>query len=287
MDVLIKNRGGGGGKLDQLVFPLLNLGRTRNWNQSSGVRKRVVSKKVGGLGNFWQMFPCTEISSKRSFPAVLPWQKKAIIFDIPGPSRSAKTETRVDSPKPPFYTTALLFPLEKWFESLQSQSTIKLCYKSLAIWALLECFWNSGTFKFWQTVCVFIIDLWQQIGSTWCVKGGSMRDFLAKATFCSRFPKTHDHTEVWTHPPPFLSHHHKRSEPLSAESLLSTANKIVTFFHLKAFHACNRKHEKLCWLSVGKLFPEVVLWLLLLLLSSSSSVGQSAHRSSVPLKPLI
>ena len=33
-------------------------------------------------GRFWQMFRCTKISSKKSFPAVLPWQKKTMIFDI-------------------------------------------------------------------------------------------------------------------------------------------------------------------------------------------------------------
>ena len=31
-------------------------------------------------GSFWQMFPCVEISSKKSFPAALPWPKKAVIF---------------------------------------------------------------------------------------------------------------------------------------------------------------------------------------------------------------
>ena len=29
------------------------------------------------------MFSCTDISSKECFPAVLPWQKKDMIFDIP------------------------------------------------------------------------------------------------------------------------------------------------------------------------------------------------------------
>ena len=37
-------------------------------------------------GWFWQMFPCTEISSTKSFPAVLPWQEKAM-FDVPGPQQ--------------------------------------------------------------------------------------------------------------------------------------------------------------------------------------------------------
>ena len=54
-------------------------------------------------GCFWQMLPCTEMSYKKSFPAVLPWQKKAMIFDVPGP----KTQNKGISAK-----TALLFPLE-------------------------------------------------------------------------------------------------------------------------------------------------------------------------------
>ena len=45
----------------------------------SGVHTRLVSKRV-----VWQMFPCNEISSKKSLPAVLPWQKTAIFFDKSG-----------------------------------------------------------------------------------------------------------------------------------------------------------------------------------------------------------
>ena len=61
----------------------------------SGVRKRVVLADA----------PCTEISSKKSFTAVLPWQKKAMILDIPGPQN--QNEGTFDSPKRPFYKTAL------------------------------------------------------------------------------------------------------------------------------------------------------------------------------------
>ena len=41
---------------------------------------------------------------------MLPWQKKAMIFDIPRPPNPG---TRAHSPKPPFYRTALLFPLDQ------------------------------------------------------------------------------------------------------------------------------------------------------------------------------
>ena len=52
---------------------------------------------------FWQMFPFTKISSKQSFPAVLPWKKKAMIFDIPGPQRPERGHIRQNHPftKPP------------------------------------------------------------------------------------------------------------------------------------------------------------------------------------------
>ena len=42
------------------------------------------------------MFPCPEVSSNKPFPAVLPWQNRAMILDIPGPP---KTRTRVHSPR--------------------------------------------------------------------------------------------------------------------------------------------------------------------------------------------
>ena len=58
-------------------------------------------------GWFWQMLSCTEISTKKSFPAVLTLAEESYDFDIPGP----KNQTRAHSPKPPFYKTALLFPL--------------------------------------------------------------------------------------------------------------------------------------------------------------------------------
>ena len=62
------------------------------------------SKSVGGSqkggfrkGGFGRCSPCTEIPSKKSFPAAF---------------LDPKTRTRAHSPKPPFYKTALLFPLK-------------------------------------------------------------------------------------------------------------------------------------------------------------------------------
>ena len=66
----------------------------------SGVRKRVVSKRV-----ILEDVPCTETSSqKTSFPAVLPWQKKAMIFDVPGLLKPERGYIRQNHPfpKPPF-----------------------------------------------------------------------------------------------------------------------------------------------------------------------------------------
>ena len=41
------------------------------------------------------MFPCTAISSSNtSFPAVLRWQKKAMIFDVPGPTKPERGHIR-------------------------------------------------------------------------------------------------------------------------------------------------------------------------------------------------
>ena len=55
-------------------------------------------------GWVWQMFHCTEVSSEKSFPAVLPWQKKAMTFDIPGPQKPERGYIRQSRPftKPPF-----------------------------------------------------------------------------------------------------------------------------------------------------------------------------------------
>ena len=50
-------------------------------------------------GWFWQMFLCTEFPPKILFPAVLPWQKKAMIFDIPEPPKPEQGT----SPKAPFF----------------------------------------------------------------------------------------------------------------------------------------------------------------------------------------
>ena len=57
------------------------------------------------------MFPCTEISSQMSFPAILPWQKKAMLFDNPGPPKTGK---RAHSPKPPFCKTAICLFAQVW-----------------------------------------------------------------------------------------------------------------------------------------------------------------------------
>ena len=85
--------------LDLCEVPALNCLMLIGGTQKGGFQK----------GGFWQMFPCTEISSKHS-SATLPWQKKAMIFDIPWPP---KTRARAQSPKQPFYQTTLLHnPLE-------------------------------------------------------------------------------------------------------------------------------------------------------------------------------
>ena len=71
----------------------------------SGFRKRAVLK-----GRFWQTFRCTEVSSKKSFHAVLPWQKKAMIFVIPGPPKPEWVHIRQNCPftKPPFCFLSIL-----------------------------------------------------------------------------------------------------------------------------------------------------------------------------------
>ena len=56
--------------------------------------KRVVSKTFGPKGWFWRMFPRNENRNEGTF----------------GCSPGTKTGTRVRSPKPPFYQTALLSP---------------------------------------------------------------------------------------------------------------------------------------------------------------------------------
>ena len=51
--------------------------------------------EFGGSQRFWQMFPRTGISSKKSFPAMLPWQKTAVVL-------GTKAGPRLHLPKPPF-----------------------------------------------------------------------------------------------------------------------------------------------------------------------------------------
>ena len=63
-------------------------------------------------GWFWQVFPCTDISSKQPFSATLPWQKKGMIFDFPGPqSRKFPEQGHILQnrafTKPPFDKTTL------------------------------------------------------------------------------------------------------------------------------------------------------------------------------------
>ena len=57
------------------------------------------------------MGPCNKGSSKKTFRAVMPWQKKGMIFDIP--SRAPNTRTRVRSPKAALLQNRpTLFPLD-------------------------------------------------------------------------------------------------------------------------------------------------------------------------------
>ena len=70
--------GGGGG--------LVLSSRTVGWNFHRTEHVKTEHVQFWPLRvRFWQMFPCTNISFRSSFSAVLPWQKKAMIFDIPGP----------------------------------------------------------------------------------------------------------------------------------------------------------------------------------------------------------
>ena len=91
------------GKTTDCFTRILGFKGKGSWIMTS--EKRVVSRRVV-LAHVLS----TETSSKRSFPAALPWQKKAMIFDNPGPQKNG---TRAHSPKPPFYKTAPLFPLDQ------------------------------------------------------------------------------------------------------------------------------------------------------------------------------
>ena len=60
-------------------------------------------------GWLWRMFPSTNKTERRYIRmSPVPKKERRYIWMFPG----TKTGTRVRSPKPPFYETALLFPLE-------------------------------------------------------------------------------------------------------------------------------------------------------------------------------
>ena len=82
----------------------------------SGVRKRVVSKSV-----VLADVPLYRNFLLKVFPCGATLAKKAMIFDIPGPQ---KTGTRAHSPKPPFYKTALWFPLDSWVLQTLAQTCL-------------------------------------------------------------------------------------------------------------------------------------------------------------------
>ena len=70
-----------------------------------GVPRRLVSKRV-----VWQMFRCTQIASKKSFAAMLSWQKTAMILEIPWPPKPERGHIRQNRPftKPPFCFLSIL-----------------------------------------------------------------------------------------------------------------------------------------------------------------------------------
>ena len=49
------------------------------------------------------------LKQKKSFPAALRWQKKAVTFEIPGPQKPERGYIRQKRP----FKTALLFPLDR------------------------------------------------------------------------------------------------------------------------------------------------------------------------------
>ena len=87
-----------GGKED------IQLRKFQNSNEENFLKLQIISLASGFAkgwfpkGRFWQ---CSlyQHSAKKYFPGALPWQKKAMIFDIPGPQ---KPGMRAHSPKPPF-----------------------------------------------------------------------------------------------------------------------------------------------------------------------------------------
>ena len=84
----------------------------------SGVRKRVWFPK----GWFWQMFPCTKISSKDIFPCNATLAEERYDFRY---FWTPRTGTRAHSPKPPFYKTALHFPFDFNEEDQGSASSLR------------------------------------------------------------------------------------------------------------------------------------------------------------------
>ena len=130
-------------------------GHREDMSAEAGVPKGQFPK-----GWFWQMFPCTELSSKQSFPAMLPWQKNPMIFDIPAPQKPERGHIRQNRPftKPP-----LLVPLDRREETILTTPTPHICkkytpktchtmgvrvaYKSLGF---LQKIWHTDT-KIWHT----------------------------------------------------------------------------------------------------------------------------------------
>ena len=74
-----------------------------------------------GFGGAWWFSGA--LAPRKSFPAALPWQNKAVIFQIPGP----ETGTRAHSPKPFFYRTAFCF-LSTLSRQILLRRAIALCF---------------------------------------------------------------------------------------------------------------------------------------------------------------
>ena len=75
------------------------------------------------------MFPCTEISSQKFFPAVLPWQKKAMIIFLDPKDRNEGTFAKTTL----LQNRLFMLPLERYLENLTSISTRSLGRFSQAI----------------------------------------------------------------------------------------------------------------------------------------------------------
>ena len=94
-------------KITKSILGARNLGARyqgyTNWACCILQNGAFLSFVLGGGGGFaqgwfWKMVPCTEISSEKSVPAVLPWQKKPMIFEIPGPPKPERGHIRQNRP---------------------------------------------------------------------------------------------------------------------------------------------------------------------------------------------